>query len=279
MGKFNCTTMRRIDFIFILFLLAVPVRILATAQIPDKLIYNGDTLYIFANPLELLYVNDSIRPKYFEEKEACMLTACWRAYQAEWTIIDNNLYLTGIYSCCYYEDGIKADLSKLFGDKCIHGKVKADWVTAKIIAPQGKVLYYIYDGYASIYEKELELNFIKGQLAGTIIYDNSKTRQSIYSRDSKKLREWIYKNINWPVVPRLDDKIIKLFVKFSANESGVVDSVKIVSGNESGLNEEALRVVKSIPEWDVFYIHGVLQRRSWTIPVIFSEENRKKYGQ
>jgi len=279
MGKVKCATMRRIDFIFILMLLTVPVRIFATAQAPDILIYKGDTLSIFANPLELLYDNDSIRPKYFGEKEACMTTACWRAYQAEWTIVDNDLFLTGIYSCCYYEDSIKADLSKLFGDKCINGKVKADWVTARIIAPQGKLLYYIHDGYSSIYEKELELNFIKGQLAGTNIYDNSKTRQSAYSQDSKKLKECIYKNINWSVVPSLDDKIIKLFVQFSANESGVVDSAKIASGNESGLNEEAVRVVKNIPDWDVFYIHGVLQRRTWTIPIIFSEENRKKYSE
>lgn len=278
MGKVNCTTMRRIDFIFILLLLTVPVRSFATAQAPDILIYKGDTLSIFANPLELLYGNDSIRPKYFGEKEACFNTACYRGYRAEWTIVDNNLYLTGIYSCCYYEDSIKADLSKLFGDKYINGKIKADWVTAKIIAPQGKLLYYIHDAYASIYEKELELSFVKGQLEGTNIYDNSKTRQSIYSQDSKKLKEFIYKNINWSVVPSLDDKIIKLFVQFSANENGVVDSAKVVRGNETGLTEEAVRVVKNIPEWDVVYKHGVLQRKTWTIPIIFSEENRKKYS-
>jgi hypothetical protein len=257
----------------------IPARVFATAQVPDKLIYKGDTLSIFANPLEQLYGNDSIRPKYFGEKEVGFNTGCWRGYIAEWTIMDNTLYLTGIYSCDYHKDRIKADLPKLFGDKCINGKVEANWVTEKIISPQGKLLYYINDGYASIYEMELEFNFLKGKLAGTKLYDNSKTRQSAYSQDSRKLEEYIYKNIHWPMIPDLDDKIIKLFVQFSANENGVVDSAKIIRGNENGLYDEALRVVKNIPDWDVLYRHGEFQRETYTIPIIFSEKNRKKYSE
>jgi hypothetical protein len=93
------TAMKRIYFILISILLTIPIaRTFATSQIPDILIYKGDTLSIFANPLEQLYDNDSIRPNFFDGKEGCMSTACWRGYEAEWIIIDDYLYLTGIYS-------------------------------------------------------------------------------------------------------------------------------------------------------------------------------------
>ena len=253
------------------------IKLFATAQIPDILIHNGDTLSIFANPLEQLYEKDTIRPDFFGKKEGCMLTACWRGYQAEWIIIDNQLFLTGIYSCCYYEDKIKADLKQLFGNKCIDGKVKADWFTASIIAPKGKRLYYVHMGYGSLYEKELELQFEKGKLIGSKTYDNSKSKQSDYSQDSEILLDFIYSNINWDKLPK-NNKTIKVYIQFSSNENGIIDSAIVMRGYSKIYDQEALRVVKSIPEWDIYYRRGVHERRGWNIPIIFSAEKRTKYN-
>lgn len=269
--------MKRIDAILFLLLLTIPLaNTFGTAQIPDRLIYKGDTLSIFSNPLEQLYGNDSLRPKFFGDKEGCMSTACWRGYQAEWIIIDGQLYLTGIFSCCFFEDNIEADLQKLFGNRFIGGKVKADWVNAKIISPQGKQLYYVHMGYESLYERELEFQFKNGQLIGTKTYDNSKSRQSVYSQDSQKLQEFLYSNINWTSLPKSKEPI-KVFVQFSANENGVVDSVKIMRGHSTEFDKEAERVIRTIPEWDVYYRHEKLERRNWIIPIVFSEDNRTKY--
>ena len=265
------------NYILTLLFLTVPIfKIFATAQIPDLLIYNGDTLSIFENPLEQLYENDSIRPDFFGDKEGCISTACWRGYQAEWIIIEKQLFLTGIYSCCYREDKIKADLKQLFGDKCVSGKVKADWFSGNIIAPQGRMLYYFHMGYGSLYEKELEFRFSKGNLSGIKTYDNSKSKQSIYSKDYERLQKYIYSSINWEILPE-KDKAITVYVQFSANENGVIDSAKVLRGYSEIYDNEALRVVKSIPEWDIYYRHGVYERRAWNIPIIFSTENRKKY--
>jgi hypothetical protein len=279
MGKAKKTiAMKGINYRLIFYLLIVSqIRTYATSQIPDLLIYNGDTLSIFANPLEQLYENDSIRPNFFGDKEGCMSTACWRGYEAEWTIVDNELYLTGIYSCCYYEDSIKANLKMLFGDKVVSGKVRADWFTGKIIAPQGELLYYIHMGYESLYERELELDFSNGKLIGIKTYDNSKSRQSEFSQKPEKLKEFIYSNINWRTLPKFDNKTIKVFVQFSANENGLVDSVKVMRGYDSIFDNEAIRVIKTIPDWDIYYRHGKLQRMNWTFPVVFNDENRNKY--
>ncbi len=250
----------------------------ATAQVPDRLIYKGDTISIYANPLEQLYKNDTLRPNYFGIKEDCGLSSCWRGYQAEWTIIGDELYLTGIFSCCYEEKKIKADLKLLFGDKCINNKVKAYWVTGDFISPQGKLLYYVHLGYASIYEKEVEFHFKNGKLIGTKTYDNSKSRTSIYREDQKKLREYIYKRINWDTLPQNQDQIT-IFIQFSANSKGIIDSTKIIRGHNKVFDSEAIRVIKTIPKWDILYSKGQLVRMNWTMPITFNEENRRKYGQ
>lgn len=267
----------RIYILIIIFLAISVEKVLATGQIPDILIYNNDTLSIFSNPLEQLTNVDSLRVKLFGDNKEHRKTACWRGYQAEWTIIDNQLYLTAIYSCNYYDDSIKSDLKQLFGEKFINGKVIANWVTAKILSPKGKELYYVHSGYESLYEKEVVFEIINGQLKGTITYDNSKSRLSVYSQDSTLLK-FIYSNIQWETLLK-QDKPVKVFVRFSGNEQGIIDSVKVMKGFDAAFDNEALRVVKSIPEWDVFYRRGQYERRAWTLPIVFSLENREKYKQ
>jgi hypothetical protein len=263
--------------LFLFFLTILSFNCFATGQIGDRLIYKGDTLILFSNPLETLLDIFSSRPKLFGDKEGCMTTACWRGYQAEWEIIENHLYLTGIYSCCYSDDGVKADLQALAGDYYANGKVKADWVTGNLIAPKGKLLYYVHDAYESLYETEIEFQINKGQVIGIKTYDNSKSKQSVYSQNDEKLKQFIYSNINWKALPELDDKVIKVFIQFSANGKGIIDSVKVLRGYNNIFDEEAIRIVKAIPEWDIYCKHGKHKRINWNLPIVFSELNRKEY--
>jgi hypothetical protein len=269
--------MKRINFLLIILLTVTLSNTFATAQEPDIIIYNGDTLSLYAFPLEQLYKNELKRPDFFRAKKGCMNTGCWRGYQAEWRIIDNELYLTGIFSCCYREDNIKADLKKLFGNKYINGKVKADWVTANIIAPTGKYIYYMRNIDEMVYEGELEFQFINGRLIGTKTYDNSKSRLSIYPKDENKLLEFIYSNIHWNYLPKHQDKVIKVIVRFSGSEKGTVDSVQVLRGYDTIFDQEAIRVIKAIPDWDILYRHGKPVWAPWTLPIVFNKENEEKY--
>ncbi|MDJ1492730.1 hypothetical protein QNI19_07290 [Cytophagaceae bacterium DM2B3-1] len=66
---------------FILLLFSVGSgKVWATAQAPGILIYKGDTLDIYANPLEDFYTTD--RPDFFGI-QGYESTDCWRGYQAE----------------------------------------------------------------------------------------------------------------------------------------------------------------------------------------------------
>lgn len=246
-------------------------QIFATAQIPDYLIYQGDTLKLFANPLEQFSGMDSLRSKFFTHKTHS--TACWRGYIAQWIFVKNELFLDKIYSCVDRSQVSQITLKQLFGCRFSNGRVKADWVNATLLAPHGKQLFYIHMGYESIYEEELEFRVKNGQLIKVSAYDNSKSQKSIYSED-KTLRQFIYSHINWKKLPNEEVKVV---VQFSANEKGLIDQIKIVKGHNEIYDQEALRVVRAIPNWDVFYLHGKHFRLPWNLPIHFSAENRKKY--
>jgi hypothetical protein len=279
MGNCEKKTMKLMNIKLIIIILTIPFsRTFATSQIPDRIIYNGDTVYTYSNPLELLYSNDSIRPKFFVEKQGCLSTDCYRGYQAEWTIKDNQLFLTGIYSCCFSEDKIKADLHQLFGEKYINGKVKADWVSGNMIASGGKFLFYFSMDQKSVFETDIEFQFQEGLLIGSKTYDNSKSHLSEYSKDQMKLGKYIYSNINWNTLPNLNQKKITVYVRFSSSENGIIDSVNILRSDDNNFNNEAIRVIKSIPEWDVIYGLGKHERKPFILPIAFSEENRKRYN-
>lgn len=263
----------------ILIVLIFPISGFATGQAGDRLIWNGDTLTVFSNPLELHCNIDSLRPKLFGENEAGINTACWRGYIAEWTIIENEIYLTNIFSCNYYNDSIKSNLNTVFGAECDNGKIKATWITGKILIPKGKLIHYVHSGYESFYETEQILTFENGILTEKKDYDNSKSYKSIFTEKQDSLQKFIYTNIQWDKIPDLKDKKVRVFISIQSGETRKPDSVLIIRGSDNEmLNNEALRVVNLIPEWDVYYRLGEVYRMKWTIPVLFNEQKRMKYA-
>ena len=264
----------------------------ATAQIPDILIYNDDTLSIFDCPLDYFPDKELIHPKILFGSSGCFYTACYRNYVATWTIEDNKLYLLSIRNACYptdmkyvnvsYNGGADtlgteyANLETLFPDRFVNGRVVADWVNSKIISPQGKILFYVHDGFMSIFEKEVEFAIEKGTLIQIQEFDNSKTRVSKYTQDPKLIQEFINSNIDYSNLPRQEKPVRVMVVVYGAGEDGKIDKVKIIRGFNEVFDKEAERVVKSIPQWDVLYRHGEMVRGlPWSIPVIFEWDTEK----
>lgn len=260
-------------------------KLFGTAQIPDVLIYNGDTLSLFSCPLDYYPDKSKIEPRTLFGGNGCFYTACYRNYIATWKIENNKLYLIQIRNPCYptsqdyVEVSIKegadtlgkefADLELLFPDRFVNGKVFANWVSTTMISPIGKLLFYIHDGFESIFEKELEFTFNNGVVVNTQEFDNSRTKISKFTTDPNLLLPFIEKSINYSNVP-YPDREIRVVVRLSgATEDGKIDGVSILKGFNQLYDQEALRVVNSIPEWDVIYRHGKIINRYWIIPVIF----------
>jgi hypothetical protein len=67
--------------------------VFSTAQIPDKILFNGDTCSLNSTPLESFFQNHpNLRPT------EGISTACWRGYVGWYKIIDNTLVVFDM--CC-----------------------------------------------------------------------------------------------------------------------------------------------------------------------------------
>ncbi len=260
--------MKKLTYILILFsLISFNQKIHGTAQIPDFLIYNGDTLSIFTNPLES-YFDKIPRPDNVFHRYGYNSTACWRGYIGYWELRNDSLFLVELQG-----DSTAIDLSLIFKDRETNNKIHADWYSSSLLNPYGKLIHYEHTGYGSIYEYEKKFDFTNGILKGIVQLDNSKSRKSKFTQDNKLLRDYILDNTNHSLIPD-SVKIARVFVQIiSVTPEGKIDSVIIARGFNKVLDEEAKRVVKSIPDWDVLYRHGEPYNLLWNIPVVF---NRKK---
>lgn len=144
-----------------------------TAQTTEILIYKDKKYGMATEPLE-----PYIRKNNIKFNTSCVLSCCWRGYVGTWSIEGNRLYLIGLDTD---DNGKKVGLEYLFPR---HEKVFADWFTGILRVPYGKLLEYVHQGYASLYEKELFLEISKGVLVNerkidnTLDYDNQKETEN-----------------------------------------------------------------------------------------------------
>ena len=127
-----------------------------TAQVSEKLLYEGKSIFLFSEPLALYLMQNQIR---FTSPH----TANWRGYVGTWEIIETEgverLYLVGIEAHKDYETILT--LPDLFPG---FDKVFAHWFTGELRCPQGELLNYVHGGYASTYEYDLMMEFKQGVL-------------------------------------------------------------------------------------------------------------------
>jgi len=133
-----------------------------TAQIGDRLIFQGETVVLFSNPLESYFDDAHPRPKFPRAS-----TACWRGYVATWQIGVENLFLQAIDSeerMWRSEERPRENAlwDLVFPDS--PSPVLADWYTGELRIPRGERLEYVHMGYASRYERELYLSLEEGEI-------------------------------------------------------------------------------------------------------------------
>ena len=141
----------------------------ASSQVGERFIYNGDTLKIATQPLYTIVddVESILKERYGLDMYSIVGYSLARGYIGTWELKEGKLYLIELSFTAF--EGIS--LQDIFGDKCIDGRVLADWFSGKIVLPKGDWL--VYDGVsASTYYKEEHLIFKKGVLRKTKQVDN-----------------------------------------------------------------------------------------------------------
>ena len=129
-----------------------------TAQIREKLIFNGDVCGVASEPLYVWLHRRRNKHIGFARRN----TACSRGYVGTWEIIDQCLYLVKIAG--KFIDGQDVELKDLFPGE--PEPVFASWFDGELRCPMGKLLGYVHSGYSSVYESDLFLEFKQGKLIG-----------------------------------------------------------------------------------------------------------------
>ena len=92
----------------------------------------------------------------------------------------------------------------------------------------------------------------------------------LFPGGEQKMSEFITSNINYPEAAREAGVQGRVYIRFVIEQDGSISNVKVMRGIGSGCDEEAMRVIKSMPKWRPGKQHGKTVRVSYQIPVNFS---------
>ena len=134
-----------------------------TAQIAESLQYEGETLQMCSEPLDMYFKLAGVDSPFVG---SC--TALWRGYEGSWEITGDRLYLVGLSGTL--DDGTEGDIETLFPG--YPDRVFAHWFSGTLRAPRGKLLEYVHAGYASKFEQDLLITIEQGCVSKTEVRQN-----------------------------------------------------------------------------------------------------------
>jgi TonB family protein len=88
-------------------------------------------------------------------------------------------------------------------------------------------------------------------------------------------RKFIADNVEYPESAKKEGVAGKVFVSFVVSKDGEVKDSKVVRGVNSALDEEALRVIKSMPDWTPGKQRGKKVDVQFTLPINFALGDEK----
>lgn len=264
MKKYACI----FNFALLLFLFQ---QAFATVQTSDYLIYEGDTLKMRSFPLES-YLEAHPNPIY-ETLFESVNTACWRGYVAYWTIYNDSLFLSDIWGESL--DDRSVDKSLIFTDVNEKQEVFASWVSDDLLTVFGERLFL--NTAFDLYSYERVFSVRSGKVIAINDYDNTKTSTPMVNMEPL-VRNYIQYNINYSNLANVPEQEAVLTVEFNVNDDGTIGDARVITIDEDypeDMKAEAIRVVKSIPQWDVFYHLGKPMTFPEWLNVRFSERLRQ----
>ncbi|NOR76200.1 MAG: TonB family protein [Draconibacterium sp.] len=84
-----------------------------------------------------------------------------------------------------------------------------------------------------------------------------------------ELRKYIGKNVDYPEIAQKNGIQGKVYVTFVVTKNGDIANAAIARGVDSSLDQEALRVVNSLPKWKPGKQRGQAVNVSFTVPINF----------
>jgi periplasmic protein TonB len=106
------------------------------------------------------------------------------------------------------------------------------------------------------------------------IYDATEVRP-MYPGGHAALSDYIANHIDYPQMAIDDNKGGTVNVQFVVDENGKVQNAKVVGSKlGDGLDEEAERVIASMPKWDAGMVKGKPVKTRMTVPITYQIEEQ-----
>lgn len=125
---------------------------------------------------------------------------------------------------------------------------------------------------------EMDQNEVVEEYVAPVIEEEEVVEQEIFQiveemptfpGGEQKLLEYVAKNVKYPQIARESGIKGRVFISFVVEPDGSVSNVKVLRGIGGGCDEEAMRVVKSMPKWKPGKQRGKAVRVSYMLPVNF----------
>ena len=91
----------------------------------------------------------------------------------------------------------------------------------------------------------------------------------------RALRKFIAKNLNYPEEAKNKKIEGKVWIRFVVSKTGDIEDVKVAKGAAPLLDNEAIRIVQSMPKWKTEKKRGKPVACPITIPIVFSLGKKK----
>jgi protein TonB len=92
----------------------------------------------------------------------------------------------------------------------------------------------------------------------------------VFQGGMEQLIKFLSANITYPAMAKQEGVQGRVFVNFVVEADGSVTNVKVLRGIGGGCDEEAVRVVNSMPNWTPGMQRGEAVRVSFNLPIRFT---------
>lgn len=87
--------------------------------------------------------------------------------------------------------------------------------------------------------------------------------------DANNFAKWVNAHMVYPQDAKDAGKQGRVVLQFTVNKVGKMENIRVLRGCYQSLDEEALRVVKSAPEWKPGMMEGKAVPVTYTFPIVF----------
>ncbi len=233
----------------------------STTQVRDVLYWNGTTYHVYPFIHVEKRFSEAQKTKLNERVKDHIATSNWRGYYFEFEICRDSLFLVSI------KDDHQEDLMAFVLGS--NARIMMDDFSDTLYLGYGKSFYDPWFP-TMIYESEMTVVFKNGIACWHEDHRN-KSKHAELPNNTMKWNECIYSSIRWDA---LDQNILaekpKAYVNFSTDSLGKVCDVTLLkSSGYSDFDEEAMRVVASLPEFSAHFVCGKYLNHKYTQPVVF----------